>query len=86
MHSDWLCSLFDIELLLLKQKKNSLEAELIELKKDLQLVLTSHNIKLEFCTLSVPFEVESTRLKVNKQGLTSSQKRALWQTLWQHIF
>ncbi|MDE3272891.1 hypothetical protein [Pseudoalteromonas sp. G4] len=85
MNSDWLCSLFDIELLQLKQKKKPLEPELIELKKDLQLVFTSHDIKLEFCTLSVPFEVESKRLKVNNQGLTSSQKRALWQTIWQQL-
>lgn len=85
MYSDWLCSLLDIELLQLKQKNKSLKPELIQLQKDLQLVLTSHNIKLEFCTLPVPFEVESKRLKVNNQGLTSSQKRALWQTLWQQL-
>lgn len=85
MHTDWLYSLFDIELLQLKQKHKSLEPELIQLKNDLQLVLASHNIKLEFCTLPVPFEVESKRLTVNNQGLTSSQKRALWQTLWQQL-
>lgn len=85
MHSNWLCSLFDIELLQLKQMNESLEPELIQLQKDLQLVLTSHKIKLEFCSLAVPFEVENSRLKVNNQRLTSSQKRALWQTLWQQI-
>ena len=85
MHTNWLCSLFDIELLQLKQKNDSQKSLPSQLQNDLNFVLASNDIKVELCALNVPFKVERSRIKVNNQGLTSAEKRALWQTLWHHI-
>ncbi len=85
MVTNWLATLFDIELLQLKQSDKLIQQNNAQLQIDLNLMLESAGFKLVFIDLNVPFEISAGLVKVNNLGLTGEQKKALWHTLWQQI-
>ncbi|WP_394228154.1 hypothetical protein [Pseudoalteromonas spongiae] len=85
MVTNWLATLFDIELLQLKQSDDLTQQNNAQLQIDLNLMLESAGFKLVFTDLNMPFEISAGLVKVSNLGLTGEQKKALWHTLWQQI-